>query len=288
MSQLYINIIGAGSLGQTLAKFWHQSGAFKIGGVVNRSLQSAQQAVEWMGCGEATEQLEDLRPADYWMLSASDAALAEITQQLIQADILKQGDLVFHCSGLASIEVFKPLEEKGILVGSLHPMMSFSSKERALAALKGILCGIEGNSDVFQRLSLLVNAFSGVPMVVSAQNKPLYHAMAVFASNYWVTLSHLAQQCSQLAGLDTAFPALAPLLQVTLENVMEKGPVVALSGPIARGDVAFVRTQYQAIQQASPSLAKAYAQLGLLTIDCVQENPRFSESMAEELRGGFI
>ena len=48
-----LNIIGAGRVGQTLARLWHARAVFQIGAVCNRSIGSAQAAVTFIDAGKA-------------------------------------------------------------------------------------------------------------------------------------------------------------------------------------------------------------------------------------------
>jgi predicted short-subunit dehydrogenase-like oxidoreductase (DUF2520 family) len=106
--------------------------------------------------------------------------------------------------------------------------------------------------------------------VCSSDLKPLYHAGAVFASNYLVTALAEAERLLVLAGLprETAREALVPLARATLENVAAMGPEAALTGPVARGDAATVkrhravlaaedRRLYDALARATLALAKS-------------------------------
>ena len=66
----------------------------------------------------------------------------------------------------------------------------------------------------------------------------MYHAAAVFASNYAVALLAVAEQLMVRAGVGAADAqaALARLAAGAVENVAAHGPIAALTGPIVRGD----------------------------------------------------
>jgi predicted short-subunit dehydrogenase-like oxidoreductase (DUF2520 family) len=73
---------------------------------------------------------------------------------------------------------------------------------------------------------------------VAPGGKALYHAAAVFASNYAVALLSVAEGVMVRGGADpaNARAALAMLAGGAVRNVAEHGPSAALTGPIARGD----------------------------------------------------
>ena len=66
-----------------------------------------------------------------------------------------------------------------------------------------------------------------------------YHAGAVMACNYQMTLVDASLELMQIAGIgrSAALDALGPILRATMENVLTSGPEHALTGPIRRGDV---------------------------------------------------
>src|SRR5207248_328518 len=90
----------------------------------------------------------------------------------------------------------------------------------------------------------------------------MYHAGAVFASNYLVVVEAVAQRLLRHAGLTDAeaWQALRPLVEGTLENLARLGPLGALTGPVARGDEATVRRHVEALTQDDAAL---YRVLGL-------------------------
>jgi predicted short-subunit dehydrogenase-like oxidoreductase (DUF2520 family) len=104
---------------------------------------------------------------------------------------------------------------------------------------------------------------------IDREQKTLYHAGAVFASNYLVTLLDTAVQTYTEAGMsrDDALKIMATLVRETAENVLQTGPEKALTGPVARGDVATVIRQYQAVKKWRPGYGDLYRQLGKLTRD---------------------
>ena len=84
--------------------------------------------------------------------------------------------------------------------------------------------------------------------------RTLYHAGAVFASNYVVTLQRAAVR------LGVPAEGLVPLMTRTIENGFE------LTGPIARGDWATVEAHKAAIREAHPELEHLYETLAGATV----------------------
>src|SRR4051812_44301927 len=79
----------------------------------------------------------------------------------------------------------------------------------------------------------IARAWGGRPFPLADEDKPAYHAAAVFASNYVVTSIWAANAIFRTIGVNNAQPLLAPLMRATIDNVIERGPAKAITGPIA-------------------------------------------------------
>ena len=70
----------------------------------------------------------------------------------------------------------------------------------------------------------------------------------------------LAQRLFDAAGVP--WDAVGPLVAAVVDNVMQLGPAAALTGPIARGDVATVEAQRAAIRRSVPDLESDFTDMG--------------------------
>ena len=93
--------------------------------------------------------------------------------------------------------------------------------------------------------------------------------MAVFASNYLVTVLDAALRAYQAAGIPepVARELAQPLVTEAVANVFRLGAAPALSGPIARGDAATVQRQQQAVQSWDAATGELYRALVAPTQD---------------------
>ena len=92
------------------------------------------------------------------------------------------------------------------------------------------------------------------PFELTDGDRTLYHAGAVFASNYLVTLQRAAVR------LGVPAEGVVPLMTRTIENGFQ------LTGPIARGDWATVEAHKQAIRARQPELEHLYVTLAEATV----------------------
>jgi|SRR6478672_581163 len=267
MTMPTLAIIGCGKVGKTLGRCWTANGAVSITDIVNRSIDSARDAAAFIGAGRALDDIAALQPADIYLIGTGDDALASAGALLAASGRVPRGAVVFHCSGLLGASVLQPLQAQGAAVASIHPIRSFADPGKAAAEFAGTFCGAEGDPAALAALEPLFEAIGGRLVPIDARNKRIYHAAAVFASNYLVTLLDVARNAYIEAGIapDLALQLLAPLVRNTVDNVMRLGPAKALTGPIARGDLAAAVDQLQAVTTWNADSGELYRQLARST-----------------------
>ncbi|VXC24135.1 Rossmann-like and DUF2520 domain-containing protein [Massilia sp. 9I] len=259
---LTLNLVGAGHVGRALGRLFAASGAFTLQDVLTRSPASAQEAIGFIGAGTACDTLAQMRPARVWMLAVGDDAIGPACAALAQSGHVN-GAVVFHCSGAKASGELQPARDAGAFVASVHPVRSFADPQAVAAHFAGTFCGIEGDD---QALALLEPAFEaiGARLVrIDPAAKTVYHAAAVFASNYLVTVLDAALRAYEAAGVppEVARELARPLATEALANVFRLGPEAALSGPVARGDFATVARQQEAVTRWDPATGRLYEAL---------------------------
>ncbi len=260
---LTLNIIGAGRVGQTLARLFSSRGQFQIASVYARSALTAQQAVDFIGAGKAACNLLDLERAEICMLTVADDDISNVSNQLLELEHFKPRSIVFHCSGSKSSAILQSLRDAGHHVASIHPVRSFASPEVLVSDFADTYCGVEGDAEA---LAILIPAFEAIGariFMLDAEHKLRYHAASVFASNYLVALIDVALKTYQAAGLspEMALALAQPLAKKTLDNVFNTSTEDALTGPIKRGDFATVEKQLTDLKiwnQHAASLYQAF------------------------------
>lgn len=268
-----LNIIGCGKLGCSLGLLWRRCGndvgAFVLLDILNRSPASAQQACAFIGAGREASSFDDLRHADVYLIAAGDDQIAACCNALAAAGKLQPGSIVFHCSGALSSLELASASALGAAVASIHPIRSFASPQLVADSFAGTWCGSEGDIAALAILGPAFEAIGAQLVTIEREQKTLYHAAAVFASNYLVTLIDVAQQAYVAAGIapELALKLIQPLLSESAANAFRLGPAAALTGPIARGDLATVARQSQALQQWQPQLAGLYDQFAGVTTE---------------------
>ena len=227
-----LHILGAGRTARTLARLWHDAGVVRIGQVRNRGLDSAREAVGWIGQGEAVDDFEPFAPDDWLLIGVPDSAIARCTQRG-----LPRSALAFHLSGAEPASL---LDGSADSTASVHPVCAFADPDLARRQFPGRFAVGEGDPAALDRLLPCFEAIGARTLRFAPSDKRLYHAAMIAASNFLCTLDQLAEDLAVAGGLGApeARRLIASLQSGALDTISERGATVALTGPIERGDAA--------------------------------------------------
>ena len=219
------------------------------------------------------------------ILAVPDDAIRPLAGVLADAGTIGSQQVVLHLSGVHGQEALGPLVGSRAALGSLHPLQTISDPESAAERLKGAWAAVEGMPRAVEAAERLAQDVGLRPFRIASQAKAMYHAGAVFASNYFVVVEAVAQRLLRHAGLTDAeaWQALRPLVEGTLENLARLGPLGALTGPVARGDEATVRRHVEALTQDDAAL---YRVLGRAALELAQKRG-MDEGLAARIAGAL-
>jgi predicted short-subunit dehydrogenase-like oxidoreductase (DUF2520 family) len=171
-------------------------------------------------------------------LTVPDSAVAEVAARLAAGPTIPAGVAFVHTSGRHA-------------VGSFHPLRSFPEPGPP-EAFRGIVIAVDASSPSLLRpLNRLARDLGAKPRPVDDTRRALYHAAAVFASNYVVALMRVAVSLLEETGWTEkeAVQGLATLAEGAVANVRKQGPTAALTGPIRRGDAQTVSRHLAALAE---------------------------------------
>jgi predicted short-subunit dehydrogenase-like oxidoreductase (DUF2520 family) len=279
---LKIGIIGAGTVGSALAIRLTENG-YEVVAVSSRTHVSADKLAKAIsGCRAVDTNQKVADTADIVFITTTDAVIPQIISELQW----HKGQNVIHCSGADSAEVLSPARQMGANTGGFHPLQTFASVKQAINNIPGSTIAIEAEEPLLTTLKEMAEVLKCHWIELKPSDKVVYHAAAVIASNYLVTLVKLADDLWQTFGIprEQATQALLPLLKGTLNNIENVGIPQALTGPIARGDIDTVKKHLAALQKEAPDALSTYCELGLQTIPIAQAKGKINEDKADELR----
>ncbi len=260
-----ISFVGCGAAGRALGRGWIGAG-HTIASVHAR--RSAAEAVAVLGQGDAGGPFTD---SDVVVFATPDDVIAGVAQRVP----LRADQLAVHLSGAHASTILAPT---GARTASLHPLRAFADLESAVLALKSTYFFVEGDAGV----DGLARDLGGHVARVNTEHKVLYHAAAAIASNYTVTLLHIARDLFTQAGVDqdVAHGALVELVRGSIDNVGAVGLPAALTGPAARGDVALVARHLAALKGPQREL---YRQLLAATVPIARNKGAVTSAQADAL-----
>jgi len=273
-----ISIVGAGRVGQTVARRLHKLG-WRIGAVVTRSRRSARAAVRAISAGTPHAALTpEVLDADVILLSVPDDALEGVVQELARIGVRhfqkkSRGKIVLHTSGALDHRVLAPLARRGAFTGSMHPMQTFTG--RSAPRLDGVIFSIEGAPAARLAAQRIARSLGGTPVIIHANNKPAYHASGTSVAGHALALVESAIQTLMKIGFTRprANQALLPLIRQMLDNYESLGPHAAWTGPLSRGDYATISKHVKALRRFPREFQDAYTALALLSARVLSKQP---------------
>lgn len=251
-----VAIIGLGRVGLVLGRALHAAG-YTIAAVSSRDTAKASAVAAAFGA-RAAAPADAVRAADLTLLTVSDDAIATVAAELAAAAAWQPGRLVVHASGASPASALAAAAAQGAQIGAFHPLGAFATPDTPLPA--GITFAIEATPPLQPLLWQMALDLGGRPFDLAPDDKTLYHAAAVIASNYTVTLAALATELFERLGAtpEQGLQALLPLMRTTLDNLERQGLPDALTGPLVRGDVGTVWRHIQALDHTTPHIGVLY------------------------------
>lgn len=268
-------ILGLGRLGQTLFRALEKTN--QVVGTWNRSPSPIPQA----HTGPLDTFPRDLlHKADTVLLTVSDQAISPLAQQLIPH--MTHAQTILHCSGMLPSTCMEITTNPAVSMGSMHPLQPISHQvAHPSQPFQDIHVGIEGTEYAITQATTLATQLGGLPFSLQGVNRALYHASAVFASNYLVTLAHISQSLASQAGLQIApLPLLMPLMKQALHNIETQGLPHALTGPLARADQPTIQAHLAQLPQSAKTL---YTELAKATLPIASNQRTQSNKTVDDL-----
>jgi len=246
-------LVGPGRAGSTIALALNAQG-WHVTAVAGRA-PDASSTVAIAACLDAPAALvsEVGRRAQVVIVATPDAAIESVARAA--AASLEPNALVVHLAGSRGLDVFDALRaaRPDVRVGALHPLQSFPSTSAGLERLPGSFAAIAGDPQVDELAATLELRTFRVDDSMRAQ----YHAAAVVASNHVVALLGQVERMARACGVP--FDAFAPLVLASVDNAFRMSPERALTGPVARGDLATVQKHLETLDPGERDAYRALA-----------------------------
>ena len=240
-------LVGAGRAGRALAA------ALRVAGV-SHVLVDRTQIVEQHGPTVFAQKAEAIAVAPLLLVAVRDGQL-DVALDALRAGALAPGAIVLQVSGSAEPAARERITMAGVHYGTFHPLLPLVDPSLASFRLQGSVIGIEGDAPAATAARQLAARLGASTIEIPRAERAAYHAAAVLASNFPVTLAALAEGLLARIGVETAAAhrAVRTLMAASVENLAAAPRALdALTGPMARGDVATVRAHSSALHGLRP------------------------------------
>ncbi len=284
MEILTYGIIGTGKLGASLAKVLNRTGKLKW--VIARSDESKQR-VDFLQKDKMYDTLADISELpDFVFITVNDPNICDVAEKLCElfGNGLKD-KIIVHCSGTLGVDELIECAKYGGYIAAAHPFQTFYYANDDV--FDDVPWGIEANDKIKNTINEVVANLGGKPIELSGNsidNKGLYHAAAVIASNFLTSVIKLSADVAQKANIKPDI-FLSKIINTTVKNNLhdlQAGSGFPLTGPFARGDVDTITKHVNALKN-DHSLLAAYCNAGMLTLEMAYQADLMDKKTYDEI-----
>ncbi len=216
-----VSLIGAGNLATHLFKALDKSGEVVVIQWYNRSIKAIS---SFSNDVEITDDLNQLKDADIYILAISDDAIADLSSDLSFKD-----RLVVHTSGSVNIHDLDRKHRRGVF----YPLQSFS-KDVEMDFSQAPFCIETIEKNDLQLLKDLADSIGSPYYKINTEQRQTLHLAAVFVNNFVNQLYRIGHEITDIKNIP--FDILKPLILETANKVQKISPYMAQTGPAKRND----------------------------------------------------
>lgn len=228
-----VTIIGSGNVATHLFKAFNKSEEVSVKQWFSRNLKELQ---IFKNDVTLTDNLDNLKEADVYILAISDDAIAEVSSKLPF-----ENKLVVHTSGSVGIHDL----DKKLRRGVFYPLQTFSKD--AEVDFKDVPFCIETlDKQDLPTLKNLAEAIDSSWYKINTEQRQTLHLAAVFINNFTNQLYRIAHEISDAKSIN--FDILKPLILETAKKVQNMSPYMAQTGPAKRKDKKTIRRHLKQLE----------------------------------------
>ena len=239
-------ILGSGNVASHFIKAMEVNAAIDLMQVYARSKKSLENLID---SSKITTSFTDLKEADVYVISVSDKAIEEISNQIPFTD-----KLVVHTSGTMDFRVMHPKNKRGVF----YPLQTFS-KNKEINMQKVPFCLETENNEDYNLVENLAKSLSNSVYKITGEQRKSLHISAVFVSNF---VNHMYQIGNALCEENKVpFAILQPLIEETANKTKTLTPIDAQTGPAIRNDEPTIQKHLEAL--TNPIYKELYQKITL-------------------------
>ncbi len=280
-----IGWLGAGKVACSLGKYLKENG-LAISGYYSKSKESADKAATFTDTKSYDDLTQWAEDSSILMITTPDDEIRGVWNELYRKCPSQLEDkIVCHCSGSLSSDLFEHAGDVKAHPASIHPVYAFSDRFTTYLQLQNIFFTLEGDAVAKERLNQIFASLPNRIIPIETRNKGKYHAALSLLSNSMIALYRVGTDLLKDCGEGNWAEAVEPLVRGNFENLLDKGVVEALTGPVERGDVKTVEKHRKALKDCEMA-DRVYADLGEVLIKIAREKhpERDYTSMAQMMK----
>lgn len=229
-------IIGSGNVAQHLIKVMQTAVNVNLVQVFARNKESILHLIDEV---KITSNYNDIKEADVYIISVSDNAIAEVSNNLPFTN-----RLVVHTSGTSELSVLNSKNRKGVF----YPLQTFSKDKEIDFSSIPICLEAENDAD-FKTLEKLAQNLSQKVFDISSEQRKSLHVAAVFVCNF---VNHMYTIGNQICEENNVpFEVLQPLIIETASKITTLKPEDAQTGPALRNDTKTINKHLEFLQESN-------------------------------------
>jgi predicted short-subunit dehydrogenase-like oxidoreductase (DUF2520 family) len=285
-ARLTVGIVSAGRVGTTIGQALERA-EHVVGAVAAPSSAARARVAQRLPESEILSATEVAGLCELLVIAVPDDQLGSLISELAATGAVRPGTIVAHTAGAHGVRILDPLTEIGALPLAMHPAMTFIGTEEDTDRIRNCCFGVTAADDVGLAIGQsLVLEMGAEPVRINEDDRALYHAALAHGANHLVALvcDAVAALRGVVGGQDVRPERiLGPLLTAALDNTLQIGPK-ALTGPVARGDVAAVARHLRALTAADPGIAEGYRALARRAAAYTDPPPDLIKLLADDSR----
>lgn len=276
-----VGIIGAGKVGISVGYTMTKNG-IDVEMISDREDSALNNARQYLGdkISLTKDNMEVLKNSDVVFITTQDRVIKDIVAEIDARAERLDGKLIIHTSGAHPSYVLKPLDIKGATLGVVHPLQTFPDIESGIRVLPDTYIFIEGSEEGMDRLTFIGENIGKKVVMIKGDNMVLYHLSAVFVCNLLCALLYASENIMEKIGI--GLEPFFPIINATLRNIEQKGPLASLTGPIVRGDLDTVVSHLKAMRDMG-EYKDVYRVLSQVAVDMAEKKGIVDKKILEEI-----
>lgn len=273
-----IAIIGLGRMGVTQARIARQFGDVILWGI-DRSGAACQefQDIFSVPCYQNYE-CADFRHVELIWITVSDACISTVASEI--SNLVSSKTYILHTSGVMDYRAVKA-ELGHCFCAAFHPLRACPLKSvcdsDCALAYRNVVHAVDGDVQAVELAHRLVSRIGGVVVEINSDKKALYHAAAVFASNYPLAILDVAARLFEECGFehDKAASVVRTMCLQCVNSCESTSFADALTGPVKRHDMQTIALHEAALIN-SPDILYLYQALKNASFNMLCEHQMYS------------